>query len=551
MATTTTRIWTLRALPLLVLIVAGVLLATSYRDADELKAGAFGSLMLTLEEHTRNELDRLFSPVSTQISIASTRLSGESPPLDQPLEFAEGFLPLLKEVPQISSVLLADNGGREVMILRTENGWLTRLINVSVNPGKASWQRLDQEGKSTEAWEESLAYDPRERPWFRGAVDSAEPDQLHWTEPYRFFTTKTSGITAATSWAAADNADVQYVLAFDVLLASISDVTRQLQAGEAGKAFVFTGGGKVIGVPSSPQFDDPDTLQATMLTSAAEFPLPEIRTAYNDWVSQGRPVSNPFPLTIDGSIWWAGFNSYPLNNRSIWFSVVVPEAELSAYLGGTNNVLPIAIGVIGILLFLGSLLLVRHFSKDQVTEPRESVVKAAVPNNTTAPSDITDPGGRIRELIGEGEHERLEFKSTIRWNLKANRAGKEIELAWLKTVVAFLNTDGGAILIGIRDDGEILGLKQDNFKNDDQMLRHIENLISRHVGNEFFPYVRVRSADFDGKGVVMIQCAVSPKPAFLKHDKGEEFYLRTGPASRSLSAREVLTYLESRGQRSA
>lgn len=80
------------------------------------------------------------------------------------------------------------------------------------------------------------------------------------------------------------------------------------------------------------------------------------------------------------------------------------------------------------------------------------------------------------------------------------------------------------------------------------MLRHIENLISKHIGNEYSPYVRVRTAKVEDARVVMIQCTASPNPVFLKHDKGEDFYLRTGPASRSLSPREVLTYLDARGQ---
>lgn len=145
------------------------------------------------------------------------------------------------ELPQISSVILADSDGREFMILCTDNGWLTHNIDVMNNAAQARWQRLSAESNASESWDESLEYDSRERPWFRGTVNTGAPDQLFSTEPYRFFSTKTPGITASTSWPSAADANKNFVPAFDVLLTSISEVTRQLHAGETDKTFVFTG----------------------------------------------------------------------------------------------------------------------------------------------------------------------------------------------------------------------------------------------------------------------------------------------------------------------
>ena len=46
-------------------------------------------------------------------------------------------------------------------------------------------------------------------------------------------------------------------------------------------------------------------------------------------------------------------------------------------------------------------------------------------------------------------------------NLKSGKNGKEIELAWLKGVVGFMNTNGGILLIGVDDSGTILGIDAD------------------------------------------------------------------------------------------
>jgi len=93
----------------------------------------------------------------------------------------------------------------------------------------------------------------------------------------------------------------------------------------------------------------------------------------------------------------------------------------------------------------------------------------------------------LRSLIDTGENDRFELKSTLRWNLKSNRPDKEIENAWLKTIIAFLNTDGGLLLIGVEDDGNVLGLEPDKFPNADRYLLHVNNLIRERIGMEVYP----------------------------------------------------------------
>ena len=67
----------------------------------------------------------------------------------------------------------------------------------------------------------------------------------------------------------------------------------------------------------------------------------------------------------------------------------------------------------------------------------------------------------IEELITGIEDESVEFKSTARWDLREQRRNKAMEDAVVKTVAAFLNTDGGTLLIGVADDGALLGLVHD------------------------------------------------------------------------------------------
>jgi len=56
----------------------------------------------------------------------------------------------------------------------------------------------------------------------------------------------------------------------------------------------------------------------------------------------------------------------------------------------------------------------------------------------------------IQNLIAEGEHQQLDFKFEI---TDARRIAR--------TLVAFANTDGGRLLIGVKDNGAIAGMRSD------------------------------------------------------------------------------------------
>lgn len=149
-------------------------------------------------------------------------------------------------------------------------------------------------------------------------------------------------------------------------------------------------------------------------------------------------------------------------------------------------------------------------------------------------------------LILAGENAKLEFKSTLRWNIKANRIGKEIEQTALKTIVAYLNTDGGTLLIGVQDDGSVIGLDLDQFPSDDKYLLHFANLIKDRIGKQFIGVIQYGLKLVGDKKILRVDCKPSPTPAFLKNDNKEEFYVRNGPSTVQLSTSEFHEYSKKR-----
>ncbi|MCD6292320.1 MAG: hypothetical protein J7M09_02550, partial [Deltaproteobacteria bacterium] len=84
------------------------------------------------------------------------------------------------------------------------------------------------------------------------------------------------------------------------------------------------------------------------------------------------------------------------------------------------------------------------------------------------------------------------------------------------------------------------------FINDDKCLRHIDNLISSHIGLEFSRFIHFSMVQVGEHKIVEIRCQLSEIPAFLKKGEAEDFFIRTGPASRKLKPSQIIKYLASR-----
>ncbi len=155
----------------------------------------------------------------------------------------------------------------------------------------------------------------------------------------------------------------------------------------------------------------------------------------------------------------------------------------------------------------------------------------------------------LKALVAAGEGERVEFKSTIRWNLHTNKPDKKIENACLKTVAAYLNSEGGVLLVGVDDAGTAIGLQQDKFANQDKLLLHWNNLLKQHLGVESTQLTRSRMHMLEGKGVLVVQCSQSSQPVFLRRDDDEVFYVRIGNGTQSLKPSQVLAFLDQKKTR--
>ncbi len=541
----------LRIVPWLILVFTLAISGLTVYQSLQAKESLFRSWITELSYKKRIEFQHLVEPVVTNLKIARDWGRENSLALDKTAQINQQFTPVLKNIPQVHALVIADSQGRSYFLHYQDDHWQARWSDPRAQPGKAlsfEWPETGTAGKGRLI---DSDYDVRKRPWFKGVMELKEEQDIFWTTPYNFYFDNKIGITAAMRWSSRSSSGAggkdgtveneSYAAAFDVKLCDLLSWLADLELGADGRAFMVSDKGTILG---SSQADCRDTNRdvSTMDLRIEE----KFAPAFEKWQHSREQSEQIFSFRAAGKPWWAGFAALKIGNRRLWLVVVVPEKDILQIADYPVNsfLLPLLVFGIGIILFFFSFSFVQRHLRSLEDMRLENY--RLIEDELQREASLEDPGQRIRDLIRAGESERLEFKATVRWNLHQDRAGKEIEVAWLKGVVGFLNTTGGVLLIGVEDDGTIKGLERDNFANDDKCLRHIDSLISTHIGLEFSRFIHFAIVEIEGLKIVEIRCQVSDIPAFLKKGESEEFFIRTGPASRKLKPSQMIKYLASR-----
>jgi hypothetical protein len=163
----------------------------------------------------------------------------------------------------------------------------------------------------------------------------------------------------------------------------------------------------------------------------------------------------------------------------------------------------------------------------------------------------------LAEMIAEGESEELEFKQTLRWDVKEGRVNKGLEDVIIKTVAAFANShEGGTLLVGVTDAGEAVGLDHDfaalGDADRDRFELHLRNLFGEAFGQAFTSAkVRISFPSVDDVEI----CQVDVRPAdqaviVTSKDKNgvksQKLYVRSGNSSPEMPLSEVQAFINQR-----
>lgn len=155
----------------------------------------------------------------------------------------------------------------------------------------------------------------------------------------------------------------------------------------------------------------------------------------------------------------------------------------------------------------------------------------------------------IAEPVKLGESAVLEFKSTLQWDVVQQQPNKALRKSSLKTIAAFMNSQGGTLLIGVEDDGNILGLERDLQLVDgsrDKFEQTLVNIVADEIGPALSHYYRIRFDEIEGKLVCVVEVDRVGDGVFVRGEKGKEFFVRVGNTTKSPDAADTHAYLAAR-----
>jgi hypothetical protein len=154
-------------------------------------------------------------------------------------------------------------------------------------------------------------------------------------------------------------------------------------------------------------------------------------------------------------------------------------------------------------------------------------------------------------IIRQGEGPLLEFKSSLRWDIQEQRVNKTLEGVIMKTLAGFFNSPvGGTLLIGVADNGEILGLESDfqtlKKPDHDGFEQTLMTAISSNLGADLCPLIHVLFHKLADRDVCRVIVSPSHRPVFLTQSNTPKLFVRTGGGTRDLNIQEALDYVASR-----
>jgi hypothetical protein len=181
-----------------------------------------------------------------------------------------------------------------------------------------------------------------------------------------------------------------------------------------------------------------------------------------------------------------------------------------------------------------------YLAKELLRVTTEEVAASEVPRLT------------LVELLGAGESVAVEFKSSARWNLHTQLRDERLEKRIVVAIAAFMNADGGTLLIGVDDDGEPVGLDGDlslmKKPDVDRYQLWLVDLLEATLGKPAATNAVVSFGKLQGRDVCRVNVRRAGVPVFLHAPKStvDEFYVRIGNSSRQLSIQEFDMYRRER-----
>jgi hypothetical protein len=179
------------------------------------------------------------------------------------------------------------------------------------------------------------------------------------------------------------------------------------------------------------------------------------------------------------------------------------------------------------------------FIKEREITIREEFQKIVYP-------EIGETAFDIQELL-KREDQNVEFKETLRWDVRENRVNPSLEESIVKEIASFMNANDGKLLIGVDDSGNPAGLERDykTFKkqDSDDFQKHITNITNKYFGKPLSASITWSFHQINGNEICLGEIPHSNHPVFVNINNEKKLYVRVNSTCQPFDIEDALEYI--------
>lgn len=467
---------------------------------------------------TANEVENTLSFIKAQID--STHFSSLN------LENKAAFLiEHIQSNSKVSGLMILEHTGRFSLLQHEQNSFVFATDSAS-KIDNVKWYRLDKKGEVQNTWAMALGMELDILTWGEDVFNESYRYRTPlWTSSGQVLGLKNGGLATHITWRSQANGQLITCIAVLDQNTMVTNIPRSMK--ENFQSFIVNLNG--IEIPFQGQ---------SRMNSDSSSKFAIFKKAKESWNVTGSMIPGTFSFVYNGDVWWSQSNK--VNIKGVNAAVLSVNESALYYTSFMDHVLEISIIIILIVL---TLILFfrgrkkRHLSLDEFIKTQNTDKHA-------------------RELVKLGENDHLEFKSSFRWDYQLSVVNKELEGVIAKSIAAFSNARGGTLLIGVDDDGNVLGLEKDINTLKRKDLDFFENTLRTFLNKSFTvsfvtQNLEVKFPVIDQKAICRINVTASQDPVFIEiaknSKKSERFYLRSGNTSQEItSLSEINSYVKDR-----
>ncbi len=438
------------------------------------------------------------------------------------------FSEVIKENKLISAVVLSGNN-KQYILVKEDKSWISTFDN-ELKDSLTIWHRYDENHIEISSWVDTYSF-VFQKNTIKKLIDNMGSQDALWQVIER--STKEREDLAIHVMTVSGKMDINFVFAFVYSIKSIED-RLSYRSGGSNMILTLIGDETDVYFPFSVDMKLADSSGITLKTAVTKI--------IEKWRMTGDEKPQLFSFPFDEREYWTRIDTLSIKQDVSAFAYTVKESDLKQ-MEKDQDLKYVYFAALFFMLSIITAIFIKRRDKGGGLEN--------LPQLTPLSS------AEITSVLTEGETGNIEFKSSLRWDYREEKVNPILENVILKTISAFTNAEGGHLIIGVDDDGKVLGLENDYNSFKKQNLDYFELHIRKIINNQFgIAYgqsmLTFEFPEIDGKNICVITINPAFKPQFLnlKNKQGqmvEKFYVRVGNSSQEISSlEEINDYMKRR-----